>query len=208
MSPSRDMHDTPHDASPEARWQQAGFAGDRESVGSHGPAGGGAVRRRLQHEPLTQHLDRLFRAAVVMTGSHADAEDLVQETYLRVMRRPRFLHGDNEIGYLMRTMRNTWLNTCRSRVSEARAVQESAARLERQSEPDPLLSVQTRAVLAAVSKLPPFYRDAIAAVDVLGLSYKDAAKALGTREGTVMSRVFRARVQVGRALGDQGDAMH
>ena len=52
-----------------------------------------------------------------------------------------------------------------------------------------------------MSALPPIYRDVIAAVDVLGLSYKEAAKALRTREGTVMSRLFRARVHVGEALG-------
>ncbi|HEX6027112.1 MAG TPA: sigma factor-like helix-turn-helix DNA-binding protein, partial [Solirubrobacter sp.] len=84
---------------------------------------------------------------------------------------------------------------------EARAVEESARILERAPEPDPLLSVEARALLDAVSELPPIYRDAIAAVDVLGLSYKDAAKALRTREGTIMSRLFRARVHVGEALG-------
>ena len=61
--------------------------------------------------------------------------------------------------------------------------------------------MEAHALLKAVSELPPIYRDAIAAVDVLGLSYKDAARALRTREGTIMSRLFRARVHVGKALG-------
>jgi RNA polymerase sigma-70 factor, ECF subfamily len=158
----------------------------------------------LDRERLPEHLDRLYRTAVVMTGSRQDAEDLVQETYVRVLRRPRFLRNDDDLAYLMRTMRNAWLNIRRGRGAEARAVEESARLLERAPEPDPLLSVEAHALLEAVSELPPIYRDAIAAVDVLGLSYKDAAKALRTREGTIMSRLFRARVHVGEALGRDG----
>ncbi len=72
-----------------------------------------------------------MHAAVRMTGSRHDAEDLMQETYVRVMRRPRLLRNADDLGYLMRTLRNTWLNQCRSRGAEARAVEESAAMLER-----------------------------------------------------------------------------
>jgi RNA polymerase sigma-70 factor (ECF subfamily) len=155
----------------------------------------------LDRERLPEHLDRLFRAAVVMTGSRQDAEDLVQETFVRVLRRPRLLRRDDDLAYLMRTMRNAWLNTRRGRGAEARAVEQAATLLERRPEADPLVSVEARALLEIVSDLPPIYRDVIAAVDVLGLSYKEAAKALRTREGTIMSRLFRARVHVGEALG-------
>jgi RNA polymerase sigma-70 factor, ECF subfamily len=143
----------------------------------------------------------MFRAAVAMTGSRHDADDLVQETYLRVMRRPRLVRRDEDIPYLMRTMRNTWLNMRRTRGAEARAMEQTGAMLERKPEPDPLLPLEARALLAAVAKLSPQHRDVIVAVDVLGLSYKEAARALRTREGTVMSRLFRARGNVGRALG-------
>jgi len=155
----------------------------------------------LDPERLPQHRDRLLRTAIVMTGSRQDAEDLVQETYVRVLRRPRFLRNDDDLAYLMRTMRNAWLNIRRGRGAEQRAVEESARLLEQRPDPDPLISVEAHALLEAVSELPPIYRDAIAAVDVLGLSYKDAARALRTREGTIMSRLFRARVHVGEALG-------
>lgn len=159
------------------------------------------ARHRLDTAQLPQHLDRLYRAAVAMTGSREDAEDLVQETYVRVMKRPRFVRKDNDLAYLMRTMRNTWLNICRGRGAEAKAIDETGALAERSPAPDLTVSVEARALLAAVSGLTPLYRDVIVAVDVLGLSYKDAAKALRTREGTIMSRLFRARVHVGRALG-------
>jgi RNA polymerase sigma-70 factor (ECF subfamily) len=176
-------------------------SGGRQLRGGTMWSGVPTADHELDRERLPQHLDRLFRTAVVMTGSRQDAEDLVQETYERVLRRPRFLRNDDDLAYLMRTMRNAWLNIRRGRGAEARAVEESARILERAPEPDPLLSVEARALLEAVSELPPIYRDAIAAVDVLGLSYKDAAKALRTREGTIMSRLFRARVHVGEALG-------
>jgi RNA polymerase sigma-70 factor, ECF subfamily len=158
--------------------------------------------RRLDPERLPQHRDRLFRAAVAMTGSREDADDLVQETYARVMRRPRVVRRDEDIPYLMRTMRNTWLNIRRKRGAEARAMEATGALLDRRPEPDPLLPLEARTLLAAVSELSPAHRDVIVAVDVLGLSYKEAARALRTREGTIMSRLFRARTHVGRALGD------
>jgi RNA polymerase sigma-70 factor (ECF subfamily) len=174
-------------------------SGPRRPLGAKRPAA--AVGAPLDADRLPQHLDRLFRAAVVMTGSRQEAEDLVQETCVRVLRRPRFLRKDDDLAYLMRAMRNAWLNIRRGRGAEARALQETAVMLERSPAPDPMLSVEAHALLAAVSELPPIYRDVIAAVDVLGLSYKEAAKALRTREGTVMSRLFRARVHVGDALG-------
>ena len=178
------------------------IAGNRGPASRRGTMWSGVptADHELDRERLPQHRDRLFRTAVVMTGSRQDAEDLVQETYVRVLRRPRFLRNDDDLAYLMRTMRNAWLNIRRGRGAERRAVEESARLLERAPEPDPLLSVEVHALLEAVSELPPIYRDAIAAVDVLGLSYKDAAKALRTREGTIMSRLFRARVHVGKAL--------
>jgi RNA polymerase sigma-70 factor (ECF subfamily) len=156
----------------------------------------------LDTTQLPQHLDRLYRAALAMTGSREDAEDLVQETCARVMRRPRFVRKDNDLIYLMRTMRNTWLNVRRGRGAEAKAIEETGTLAERLPRADPLISVEVRALLSAVAELPPIHRSVIVAVDVLGLSYKEAAKALGTREGTIMSRLFRARVQVARALGD------
>jgi RNA polymerase sigma-70 factor, ECF subfamily len=70
--------------------------------------------RPLDPTRLGDHLDRLYRAAWALSGSREDAEDLVQETYARVLSRPRFLRNDDDLGYLLRTLRNTFLNQLRS----------------------------------------------------------------------------------------------
>ena len=66
----------------------------------------------------------------------------------------------------------------------------------------PQAAVETREVFAAVSSLPEDFRDVIVAVDIVGLSYKQAAKSLKIAEGTVMSRLYRARGRVAKALGE------
>src|SRR3954469_24177260 len=63
----------------------------------------------LDPRTLGDHTDRLFRAAWALTGSPHDAEDLVQETYARVLSKPRFLRNDDDLGYLLRVLRNTFL---------------------------------------------------------------------------------------------------
>ena len=69
---------------------------------------------RLDPQSLPQHVDRLYRAAWALCGSPHDAEDLVQETFARVLARPRFLHGQDELAYLMRVLRNTFLTQRRT----------------------------------------------------------------------------------------------
>src|SRR5947199_5593707 len=80
--------------------------------------GGGDPRANREHvldpESLGDHLDRLFRAAWAMTGSREDAEDLVQDTFARVLARPRFLRGDDDIGYLLSVLRNTHVSRLRA----------------------------------------------------------------------------------------------
>src|SRR2546423_15476344 len=63
---------------------------------------------------LGDHLDRLYRAAWAMCGSREDAEDLVQETYARVLARPRWLRGEDDLGYLLRVLRNTHISRRRA----------------------------------------------------------------------------------------------
>jgi RNA polymerase sigma-70 factor, ECF subfamily len=75
--------------------------------------------RTLHPHSLTQHVDRLHRAAWALGGSREDAEDLVQETFARVLARPRVLRGDDELYYLMRVLRNTFFTSRRGR-SQAR----------------------------------------------------------------------------------------
>src|ERR1700751_3422235 len=70
--------------------------------------------RELDPQALGDHIDRLYRAARALCGSREEAEDLVQETFARVLRRPRMLRADDDIGYLLRVLRNTYVSTRRS----------------------------------------------------------------------------------------------
>ena len=72
------------------------------------------MERPLETSRLGDHLDRLYRAAWALTGSREDAEDLVQETYARVLARPRLLRNDDDLGYLLRALRNTFLTQKRT----------------------------------------------------------------------------------------------
>src|SRR6476469_8470635 len=71
-------------------------------------------QRQLDPQSLGDHIDRLYRAARALCGSREEAEDLVQETFARVLRRPRTLSADNDIAYLLQVLRNTFLNTRRA----------------------------------------------------------------------------------------------
>ena len=152
--------------------------------------------RRLEPTRLPDHLDRLFRSALALSGSPHDAEDLVQETYARVLR-----HEDDG-AYLLRALRNVWINQRQSAHSR-RSVPLEPERLEFVMDPgaDPQgQALDARECFAAVAKLSEPLREAIVAVDVMGLSYKEAARALRIRKGTVMSRLYRAREAVERAV--------
>jgi RNA polymerase sigma-70 factor (ECF subfamily) len=159
--------------------------------------------RELDPTRLGDHIDRLYRAALGLCGSHADAEDLVQETFVSVLRRPRLLRSADDVGYLLRVLRNTFYSRYRAESRRPRVA--DLGEHEELAEPRPGLApeavVASREVLSAVAALPEPYREAVAAVDLAGLSYREAARALDTREGTIMSRLHRGRGQVAKALG-------
>lgn len=157
---------------------------------------------RLDPQALVRHLDRLYRAAWALCGSREDAEDLVQETVARVLARPRRLHGEDELAYLMRALRNTFLTTRRTASRRPREVAEldDAVSVDQRSVARPEAALEAHELLGAIAGLPEDFRLALVAVDVVGLSYREAADVLGTREATVATRVFRARDRVARAL--------
>jgi RNA polymerase sigma-70 factor, ECF subfamily len=161
------------------------------------------MEHQLDPARLGDHIDRLFRAAWALTGSREDAEDLVQDTYVRVLARPRFLRGEDDLGYLLRTLRNTFLNRLRERGRRPRTTQlpEGRELVEQRSTTQPQRALEAREVFEAIAALPGDYRDVVVAVDIVGLSYREAAAALGTREGTVMSRLYRGRQQIARRFG-------
>jgi RNA polymerase sigma-70 factor (ECF subfamily) len=161
--------------------------------------------RRLDPETAGDHIDTLFRAACAMCGSRQLAEDLVQETYVKVLARPRFLRRDDDLGYLIKALRNAWYSHLRNERTRREATdpgeQLPDELASRSSAGDPQSSLEASSVLDALAELPQTYREAVAAVDVAGLSYAEAARALEVREGTIMSRVYRGREQVARAVG-------
>jgi RNA polymerase sigma-70 factor (ECF subfamily) len=158
--------------------------------------------RELQPETLGVHLDRLYRAAWALSGSREDAEDLVQETFARVLARPRVLHGDDELAYLMRVLRNTFLTSRRtaSRRPQVATTIDDIEAADPRTESRPEQALLTGEVFAAIAELPESFRLALVAIDIVGLSYREAAHALGTREATITTRLYRARQQVARSL--------
>ncbi len=130
----------------------------------------------------------------------------MQDTYARVLARPRFLsHGDDFV-YLLRALRNTFFSTRRtaSRRPITQPLDAAAEPADERSEWRPERAAETHLVYAAIAELSAEFRDVLVAVDVAGLSYQEAGRALGLREGTVTSRLFRARQQVARRLSEPG----
>jgi RNA polymerase sigma-70 factor, ECF subfamily len=169
---------------------------------------------RLDPQALVTHLDRLYRVAWALCGSREEAEDLVQETAARVLAKPRRLHGQDELAYLVRALRNTFLLSRRTRSRRPREVatldQVESAELRGGVDGPvasrlgvPAAALEASELFAAIGALPDDFRHALVAVDVAGLSYKEAAELLGSREATIASRLFRARERVARALAPE-----
>jgi RNA polymerase sigma-70 factor (ECF subfamily) len=158
--------------------------------------------RTLDPQSLTQHVDRLYRAAWALCGSREDAEDLVQETFARVLSRPRVLTGDDELYYLMRVLRNTFLTGLRtaSRRPATVATLEDVVAADPRPTGRPEEALEVQELYSTIATLPEDFRLALVAVDVLGLSYREAARALRVREATLTTRLFRARKQVVKRL--------
>lgn len=158
--------------------------------------------RQLDVTGLGDHVDRLYRAAWALCGSHHEAEDLVQETFAKVLARPRFLRNDDDLGYLLRVLRNVFVS--RARAADARprtsALPDDLALPDPRSGLRPDEAAQAREVFSYISSLAEPFRLALVAVDVVGLSYAEAARALRTKEATIASRVHRARAQVAAGM--------
>jgi RNA polymerase sigma-70 factor, ECF subfamily len=156
----------------------------------------------LDPDTLGDHIDRLFRAAWALSGSRADAEDLVQETFARVLAKPRRIRDSDDLGYLLQALRNTFISTRRAaaRRPAPDPLDEGYEPVDPRRASRPEQAVATREVFALIAGLAEPFRDALVAVDVAGLSYAEAAELLGTKEATITSRLFRARAQVARGM--------
>jgi RNA polymerase sigma-70 factor (ECF subfamily) len=156
---------------------------------------------RGQFDPSPELLARLYRAAWGLCGSPHDAEDLVQDAFARVLARPRALRGDPG-PYLFRTLRNTYLTNVRTASRRPRTTElpldESTPMESSLASAD--VAFEQQEVLTAIGELPEEFRSVLVAVDIVGLSYREAARLLRVREATIGSRLFRARERLVRLL--------
>jgi RNA polymerase sigma-70 factor (ECF subfamily) len=157
---------------------------------------------QLDPESLGDHIDRLYRAAWSMCGSREEAEDLVQETFARVLAKPRLVRSSDDLGYLLRVLRNTFVSGRRAAARRplTTPLPEDLSATEDRAAPSPEAGLEARELYAAIAALPQNFRDALIAVDVIGLSYREAARALRVREATLTTRVHRARGRVADRL--------
>jgi len=144
-------------------------------------------------------LDSLYRTALRLTRAPADAEDLVQETYLKAFRAAdSFTPGTNLRAWLFTILHNTARNRARDRARDTVAVERAAevpARGGPAETPETLLLRDTLApeLQAAVDALPDAFREAVWLRDVEEFSYAEIANMLSIPVGTVMSRISRGR---------------
>ena len=156
---------------------------------------------RLDPNHAATLLDRLYRTAILITKDPHEAEDLVQDTYELILRRPREVRPGSELHYLRAAMRRRHVDRHREATRRVAQVELDAAPvLQGRAGEEPCARVEQAEVLDAIRALPPIHRDVLVATYVAGLTYTEAAAALGVKRGTVMSRVFRAREALMTAL--------
>jgi RNA polymerase sigma-70 factor, ECF subfamily len=175
-------------------------------------------RESFFEREVMQHLDALYRTALRMTRNPQDAEDLVQETMLRAFRfLDRFEPGTNLRAWLFKILTNTYINRYRKASSEPRVeslddseelslyryLDSEAASRGGSVEAQVLDRFAEQDIKTAIEALPPQYRITVLLADVEGFSYNDIAEITNVKKGTVMSRLFRGRRLLQKALVDQ-----
>ena len=173
--------------------------------------------RRFEEEALV-FADPLYGSALRMTRNTADAEDLVQETYLRAFRAwDRFEPGTNLKAWLFKIMTNLFISSYRQRRREPITVSTDDTEefdlyqsllahdpgVGRSAESIVLEGLVDDDIKQALSNLPESFRMAVLLADVEGFSYREIADMLGVPIGTVMSRLHRGRKALQRALWDK-----
>ncbi|MDO5034472.1 MAG: sigma-70 family RNA polymerase sigma factor [Actinomycetaceae bacterium] len=178
------------------------------------------LRARFEAEALPL-LDQLYGAAMRMTRNEADAQDLVQDTYVRAFSSfHTFKPGTNLKAWMYRILKNSFINTYRKRQRRPQETSDDAVQdwqlLEsanhqpvglESAEATALDSLPDDTVREALEGLPEKYREAVLLADVEGFSYKEIAEIMGTPVGTVMSRIYRGRAQLRAELADYAAQM-
>ncbi|MDD7582457.1 sigma-70 family RNA polymerase sigma factor [Corynebacterium sp. 32222D000AT] len=161
-------------------------------------------------------LDQLYGGAMRMTRNPQDAEDLIQETYLKAYKNfDSFMQGTNLKAWLYRIMTNTYINSYRK--AQRRPTQSSADELTdfqlyttsghdstglESAEVAALKAMPDTTISEAMNDLPEDYRMVVYYSDVVGLAYKEVAEVMDIPLGTVMSRLHRGRKLLRKALKD------
>jgi RNA polymerase sigma-70 factor (ECF subfamily) len=157
-----------------------------------------------------QHLDSMYASALRLTRSEADADDLVQDAFLKAYRfYDHFEPGTNLRAWLLRVLTNTFINKYRRTTRERKVLDgdeaepvgdgvmsRAAMRALHDPDGDAMRALVTGEIQKALDELPDEYRLMIVLADVEELSYKEIAEIVGCPIGTVMSRLHRARKQM------------
>ena len=158
---------------------------------------------------LLQYLDGVFGYAMALTRNSFEAEDLVQETYVRAMETMGRLREDSNIkAWLFTILRNIWLNQIRQQRARPQLLEldmdDKSAGLAVETAKDPhslyVTKIETEQVHEALQQLPEELREIIVLREFAEHSYQEIAALLQLPRGTVMSRLSRARVRLGKVL--------
>jgi len=175
------------------------------------------IKKKEFESAALEHIDSLFNFGMRMTGNREAAEDLVQETYLKVHRFAHtFKDGSNLKAWLFKILRNTFINTFRKKIKEPKSIHYDEVedfylfnKIKNESNEDSSkLSENTGNVCEffedevknAVNNLPLAFREVVLYSDIEELSYGEISEIVGCPIGTVKSRLFRARKLLQKSL--------
>lgn len=168
-------------------------------------------RRELFEEQALPYLDRLYSAALRYTRDPSDADDLVQETYVKAYRKfHQYEQGTNLRAWLYRILTNTFISGYRQKVRQPSeypqeeiddfSLYDQLGGVGESAEHEVLERITADEVKDALAELPDQFRMAVYLADVEGFSYQEIAEIMDTPIGTVMSRLHRGRKQLQKSL--------
>lgn len=158
---------------------------------------------------LNEHLDSAFNLARWLSGNDQDAQDIVQEACVRVLKFAHTFRGENGRAWLLSVVRNTgytWLKQNRSLVlsEEIDRLVEAHAAEEDTGDSTAIRRLELDALAKALAALPVEFREVIVLREIEELSYREIAQVLELPMGTVMSRLARARAKLLESAGRKG----
>jgi RNA polymerase sigma-70 factor (ECF subfamily) len=181
-----------------------------------GPSKIAEQKRQAFEKIALPHMDALYNTALRLTRNMLDAEDLVQDVYLRAFRFfDKFQEGTNFKAWIFKILTNTFINRYRQKVRKPRHVEfekiefayaddhkASDEKYETHFDENLYRELFEDDIRDALDKLSYDFRAVILLCDIEGFSYKEIAEIIGTPIGTVMSRLSRARQQLQKQLAE------